>query len=135
VSLESLKDASVKKVALGEPKSVPVGKYADEALKSFGISDAISKKAVYGKSVKEVLTWVETGNVDAGIVYYSDAKGNDKVRIAEVIDEKYHSKVIFPMAMISGSENKDAAKSFMEFLKSPTSRNVFEGYGFTFIGK
>ena len=126
-----------KKIGLGEPNSVPVGQYAQEVLKNLGLLDSIKagEKAVYGKDVKEVLTWVETGNVDAGIVYETDAKISDKVKVAAKAPDGSVSPVYYPAAVIKASKNVDAAKNFTEFIYSGKAKPVFEKYGFVFMAK
>lgn len=134
-TFEDLTGEKVQKVALGEPKSVPAGKYGAEALTKMNLLDAVSPKAVYGKDVKEVLTWVETGNADAGIVYKTDAKVSSKVKIVSEIPEEYHTPIVYPAAVIKSSKNEAAAKEFINFLCSSEAKPIFEKYGFTFLGK
>lgn len=122
----------VKKVALGEPKSVPAGQYAEEVLTSLKIYDKVKSKAVFGKDVKEVLTWVETKNADAGIVYETDAKLSDKVKIVTTAPSNTHKPVVYPVAVIKSSKNADAAKDFLNFVVSDKGKAVFEKYGFKF---
>lgn len=123
----------VKKIGLGEPKSVPVGQYAEEVLTKLDLLAAITPKVVYGKDVKEVLTWVETGNADAGIVYATDAKGSDKVKIAARVPEGSHKPVYYPAAVVKASKNADAAKDFVHFLYGSKAKPIFEKYGFVFL--
>lgn len=132
---KSLAGYSVKKLALGEPKSVPAGQYAEEVLKKVNIMDQIKSKIVYGNDVKQVLAWVKTGNADAGIVYETDAKASDRVRIAATAPEDSHEPVVYPAAVIKTSKNTDAAMEFMKFLTGEKAKTVFEKYGFSFIGK
>lgn len=120
----------VKKVALGEPKSVPVGQYSQDILNSLKIMDKVQPKAVLAKDVKEVLTWVETKNVDAGIVYETDAKVSDKVKIVATAPANTHKPVLYPVAVIKNSKNVDAAKDFLNFIASDKGKAVFEKYGF-----
>lgn len=120
----------VKKVALGEPKSVPVGQYSQDVLNSLKIMDKVQPKAVLAKDVKEVLTWVETKNVDAGIVYETDAKVSDKVKIVATAPANTHKPVLYPVAVIKNSKNVDAAKDFLNFIASDKGKAVFEKYGF-----
>lgn len=120
----------VKKVALGEPKSVPVGQYSQDVLTSLKIMDKVQPKAVFGKDVKEVLTWVETGNVDAGIVYETDAKISSKVKIVAAAPKDSHKPVVYPVALIKASKNADAAKDFLKFMSEDKAKAVFEKYGF-----
>ena len=132
---KDLIDESVGKIALGEPTSVPAGQYAEEVFTNIGILDGVKAKAVYAKDVKEVLTWVESGNVDAGVVYGSDAKTSDKVKVIATATEESHSPVQYPAAVIAASKNKDEATKFLKFLCSDKAKDIFEKDGFTFIGK
>ncbi|WP_333617100.1 molybdate ABC transporter substrate-binding protein, partial [Acinetobacter variabilis] len=120
---------SVKKVALGETKSVPVGQYSEEALKKLGIFDKIQGKTVYAKDVKEVLAWVETGNADVGMVYATDAKVSDKVKVVKEAEEGSYTKAIYPVAVLKDSKNVDAAKAFVDFISSDSGKAIFEKYG------
>jgi len=125
----------VKKIALGEPKSVPAGQYGEQALTKLNILDTIKSKVVYAKDVKEVLTWVETGNADAGIVYATDAKTSDKVKVAATAAAGSYTPVVYPGAVIKASKNVDASKDFVNFLYSDKAKPVFEKYGFVFMPK
>lgn len=127
----------VKKIGLGEPKSVPVGQYAEELLTKLNLLDSIKsqEKVVYGKNVKEVLTWVETGNADAGIVYETDALVSDKVKVAARAPDGLIKPVYYPAAVIGASKHTDAAKAFTSFLYSASAKPVFEKYGFLFLLK
>ncbi len=117
-------------IALGEPNSVPVGKYAQEVLSSFKIADKVNSKAVYAKDVRQVLSYVATGNVDAGIVYRTDAELSDTVQIVATAPENTSSPVIYPIAAIKDSDHPEAAKELIEFLSTPEVQAVFEKYGF-----
>jgi molybdate transport system substrate-binding protein len=130
-SFRDLTHANVKKVALGEPTVVPAGQYAKEVLTNLGIYDAVNSKAVLAKDVRQVLTYVETGNVDAGIVYATDALSSSKVKVVAQAPDKSHSPVIYPVAAIKSSKNPAAARAFTSFLSGPQARAVFEKYGFT----
>ncbi|MCT8975649.1 molybdate ABC transporter substrate-binding protein [Clostridium sp. CX1] len=120
----------VKKVALGEPKSVPVGQYSQEILTSLKISDKVQPKSIFAKDVKEVLTWVETGNVDAGLVYLTDAKVSDKVKVAATAPESSHKPVVYPVGVVKASKNIETAKDFVKFMEGDEAKAVFEKYGF-----
>jgi len=121
----------IKKIALGEPKSVPAGKYAEEVLTSQKILAPVKAKTVYAKDVRQVLNYVESGNADAGIVYLSDAKSSDQVKIVVQAPEKSHSPVVYPIAVLKSSKNVDAAKDFVQFLSANQAKTVFEKQGFT----
>jgi molybdate transport system substrate-binding protein len=120
----------INKIALGEPKSVPAGKYAEEVLKFYKVLDQIKSKIVYAKDVRQVLTYVETENVNAGLVYITDAKTSQKVRIAAIAPKESHSPIVYPLAILKESKNPAAAKAFDQFLKHNQSKTIFKKYGF-----
>lgn len=133
IAITSFKDLTsdkAKKIALGEPKSVPAGQYAVEVFTKLGILDKVKAKAVYGKDVKEVLSWVETGNADAGAVYATDAKASTKVKVVETAASDLHSLIVYPEAVIKDSKNIDAAKAFLNYLSDDKAKVIFEKYGF-----
>jgi len=129
-NFKDLTSARVPKIALGEPKSVPAGKYAQEVLTFYNIFTQITPKIIYAKDVRQVLTYVETGNVDAGIVYLTDAKVSD-VKIVAIAPASSHSPVVYPVAVIKASKNINAAKKFVQFLSTKPASDVFKKYGFT----
>ena len=129
-SFYSLKDAKVKKIAIGEPRSVPAGQYAQQVLEKLKIWSEIKSKLVFANNVRQVLASVESGNSDAGLVYITDAKISDKVKVVVTADEKYHSPIIYPLAVVKRSKNIDAAKEFSQFLSSNQAKTVFKKYGF-----
>lgn len=122
---------SAQTIALGDPESVPAGQYAKEALTTLGLWEQAEAKASFGTNVTEVLNWVAEGSADAGIVYATDAATSDKVTVvAEAPEGSLSQKVIYPVAVVSASEKKDAAEKFVEFLQSEEAIAVFEQYGF-----
>lgn len=129
-SFQDLTRPNVKQVALGEPTTVPAGQYAKEVLMNLGIYDAVSAKAILAKDVRQVLTYVETGNVDAGIVYSTDALSSSEVKVVAWAPEKSHAPVVYPVAVIRDSKNPSAAKQFAAFLSSPRAAAIFQKYGF-----
>ena len=120
-------------IALAEPKSVPAGRYAQEVLTSFKIADQVNSKAVYGKDVRQVLNYVATGNVDAGIVYRTDAQVSNHVKIVAIAPETSHSPIIYPTAVIKDSDNPKAATELIEFLATPKAQAIFKEYGFVSV--
>lgn len=132
-SIKSFKDlakSEVKKVALGEPKSVPVGQYSEGVFKNLGILDKIKKKANYGSDVRQVLTWVESGEVDCGVVYMTDAKISDKVKVVCEAPKKAADAVIYPVAVLKDSKHSKEAQKFVDYLKTDEILKLFESYGF-----
>jgi molybdate transport system substrate-binding protein len=130
-TFEDISTDKVKKIALGEPESVPVGQYSEEVFDALNIKDQAVAKAVYGTDVRQVLSWVETGEVECGIVYATDAATTDKVEVVTEAPEDSHKPVIYPAALIKDSKNKEAAKSFLDFLSTKEAQEVFEKYGFS----
>lgn len=129
-SFYNLTGNNIKKIALGEPRSVPAGQYGEEVLKKLGIFEKVKSKFVYANNVRQVLAAVESGNADAGLVYRTDAKISDKVKIVVAADEKYHSPITYPMAVLKSSKNVAAAKDFVQFLRSEQAKGILTKYGF-----
>jgi len=129
-SFADLKRDRITKIALGEPKSVPAGKYAQEVLSYFKILETTKSKFVFAKDVRQVLSYVETENVDAGIVYATDAKQSSLVKIVAIAPVQSHSPVIYPVAVIQNSKNVAQARSFTGFLLSIEANNIYIKYGF-----
>ncbi|WP_459476384.1 molybdate ABC transporter substrate-binding protein [Clostridium saccharoperbutylacetonicum] len=128
--LADLNTDKVKKIAVGEPKSVPAGQYADEVFTKLGIKDAITSKLVFAKDVKEVLAWSTSGNADIGFVYKSDALSSKDAKIIETVPEDKHSPITYPIGVIKASKNADTAKAFEDFLFTDTCKKIFEKYGY-----
>ncbi|SFM06437.1 molybdate ABC transporter substrate-binding protein [Pelosinus propionicus] len=128
---EDLTKDEVQKISIGETASVPAGQYAQEVLKKLGIWDKIQSKAVLAKDVRTVLTYVETGNVEAGIVYKTDAASSEKVKIAATAPEGSHQPIVYPVAVLTGTKQEKAATDFLAYLSTPESKAIFEKYGFT----
>jgi len=121
----------IQHIALGEPKGVPVGQYTEEILTKLGILDAVKAKAVYGSDVRQVLSWVETGETDCGVVYATDAAvAGDKVKVIAKAPAESHKPVIYPVAIIKESKNMEADKDFLNFVVSDKGKAAFEKYGF-----
>ncbi|WP_371718442.1 molybdate ABC transporter substrate-binding protein [Anabaena sp. UHCC 0204] len=129
-SFYNLRDAKIKKIVIGEPRSVPAGQYAKQVLEKLKIWENVKPKLVFANNVRQVLASVETGNADAGLVYITDAKISNQVKIVVAADEKYHSPIIYPLAVVKRSKNIDAAKNFSQFLSSEQAKKVFKKYGF-----
>lgn len=125
-------DAIVKaeRISIGTPSAVPAGKYAQETLEGIGVWEDVESKVVYAKDVRQVLTYVETGNVDAGIVYKTDALVSDKVKVAATADETMHTPVIYPAGIVKNSAYIEEAQLFYSYVQEEESIKIFEKYGF-----
>ena len=124
----------VSKIAIGDPESVPAGEYAKEVLEALKLYDRIKPKLVFAKDVRQVLSYVETGNVDAGIVYATDAQLSDRVKAIAVAQKEHHSPIFYPVAVVKDSKQQEAAKVFVRFLSSPEAKAAFDQYGFKMAG-
>jgi molybdate transport system substrate-binding protein len=133
-SFQDLTKPAVKVIAIGEPQTVPAGEYAKEILTHIGIYDRVKPKLVLAKDVRQVLTYLETGNADAGIVYATDARASKKVSVVSIAPEDSHSPVIYPAAVIKTSKNSEAAKTFLDFLGGSKAQAIFQKYGFVRAG-
>jgi len=127
---EGLTNSSVRVIALGDP-SVPAGQYGRQTLAALHLLDKLNSKIVLAKDVRQVLTYVETGNADAGLVYATDAQASGKVRVVATGDESAHDPIIYPVAVVKGSHSEEAAQKFLEFLGNPATLAIFRSHGFS----
>lgn len=134
--INSFDDAAtdkIRQIALGEPGSVPVGQYAEEVFSALGILDAVKAKAVYAKDVRQALAYVEQGEVDAGVVYATDAAISQKITIAALAPAGSHAPVLYPAALVNTGQQPKAAAAFLEWLGSPQAGAIFVKYGFSLV--
>jgi molybdate transport system substrate-binding protein len=125
-----LAEPRVQRVAIGAPASVPAGAYADEVLRSLGIAASVLPKALRGQNVRQVLTYVEMGEVQAGIVYRTDAAASDRVSIVATAPPGTHSPITYPLAVVAGSDRADAALDLARFILGPRGQAVLARFGF-----
>lgn len=129
-SFADLTRPAVFKVAIGHPDTVPAGAYAKELLNAKGLWSGLQDKLLLAKDVRQVLTYVETGNVSAGIVYESDALSSEKVSLAAVASPGDHSPVTYPYAVLKNTRHAEEAQALYDWLKSPEAMNLFTEHGF-----
>jgi len=118
------------KISMGDPDHVPAGIYGKQALITLGAWDEIASKVVRAKDVRTALVFVERGEVPLGLVYTTDAAITAKVRVAGVFPEDSHPPITYQAAIVKGNSTQTAL-AFLEFLKSPDARQVFEKFGFS----
>jgi molybdate transport system substrate-binding protein len=136
LSLSSPRDllkADVKRIALAEPSSVPVGVYSKKYLADAGFWNNVEAKVVPVQDVRATLASVESGNVEAGFVYKTDAAMSTKVKIVYEVPADKGPKIIYPVAIVKESKHKDAARDFMNYVQSTAARNVFKRLGFVVL--
>ncbi len=132
-SFDDIGADKVKKLAIGN-SDVPVGQYAQEILTNMGIFDQIQDKVTYGSNVKEVTTWVDENTVDCGIVYATDAYSAGLQVIAEAPEGTLKTPVVYPAAVLKTAGNPEAAKAFLDFLKTEACADIFRKVGFSIPG-
>ena len=132
-SPKDLLKPEVKRIALAEPSSVPVGVYSSKYLSDEGLWEKVKPKVVPVLDVRATLASVESGNVEAGFVYKTDAAISKKVKIVFEVPIDMGPKITYPVAIIKESKKKEAARNFMNFVISPASKRIFEKYGFVVL--
>ncbi|MFG6116297.1 molybdate ABC transporter substrate-binding protein [Halobacillus sp. MO56] len=130
IILEKLPTDAASQIAIGDPKSVPAGMYAKQALESLGLWEDIQGKLVYGKNAKQVAAYVESGNVDAGFVYQSDVVKSHKLRTADKINKAHHTAITYPAGIVKESQQKEAAEELLEYLHSDEAKQTIKEFGF-----
>lgn len=130
-SFEDLTKADVKKVTYGDPKTAPHGVAAEEIMTKLGIMDQVKPKVIYGSNVSAALEYVTKGEVDAGIIFATEAKtAGDKVKIVATSEPDWHSTIIYPMAVVSASADKALAQAFVDFVVGTEGQAILQEYGF-----
>lgn len=129
-NFQELITSEIKRIAIGDPNSVPAGNYGKSVLTSLGVYETLKPKFVFGKDVRQVLTYVETGNADAGLVYQTDAKSSQQVKVVAIAPTESHPPIVYPIALIEGTDHLRSAQQFLTFLKQPSIQAIFESYGF-----
>ncbi|MBD7983332.1 molybdate ABC transporter substrate-binding protein [Sporosarcina sp. Sa2YVA2] len=129
-SFEDIDPDNIGHFAVGEPESVPVGRYTKDVFDHLGMWNALKSHMVMGSDVRQVLTHVEMGNADLGVVYSSDAFISDKVKVLAEADPAWHAPIVYPGAVISEAKQPQAAQDFLDFLTSDEGKNVLKEYGF-----
>ena len=132
-SPKDLLKADIKRIALAEPSSVPVGVYTSKYLTDEGLWDQIKSKIVPVQDVRATLASVESGNVEAGFVYKTDAAISKKVKIVYEVPIDKGPKITYPVAIVKESKHKDAARDFMSYIQNAASKDVFKKYGFVIL--
>lgn len=132
---EGLTGKSVTKISIGIPETVPVGQYAKEVLINLKLWDKLQPKLVPAKDVRQVLTYVETGNVEAGLVYRSDALTGKDIKIVAAAAEDSHKPIVYPIAVIKSTKHPKETEEFAGFLFSDEAARVFVKHGFKVVKK
>ncbi|MBB4826021.1 molybdate transport system substrate-binding protein [Sporosarcina luteola] len=129
-SFEAIDPSKLQHLAIGEPDSVPAGRYSKQVLEEVGLWEPLQGKLVLGSDVRQVLTHVEMGNADFGMVYSSDAAISEKVKVLAIADDNWHSPIVYPGAVVEKTKHPDKAQVFLEFLAGEEGKTVLHKYGF-----
>ena len=129
-SATDLAGPSIRHVAVAEPQTVPAGIYAKEYLRKIKVWDRIADKLIPTDNVRAALAAVESGDVETGIVYRTDALISHAVKIAYEIPRGEGPKIVYPAAVLTGSTQRPAAQKFLSSLRSEPARAVFRRFGF-----
>lgn len=127
---EDLASPGIHRVALGDPKAVPIGVYARQFLERKGLWAAVSPKVVATESVRAALAAVESGNAEASIVYKTDALISNRVRTAYAVTQQEGPTIQYPAAVVKSAKNQPATRAFLQYLTSPDARKIFARHGF-----
>ena len=132
--VKDVQSLTVKKIAIGNPDSVPAGRYAKDSLNSVKLWEKLQPKYILANSVRQALDYVSRGEVDAGFVYRTDAlKAGDKVKI--ICNVEGHAPVLYPIAVGNTGKNHADGKKFIDFVVSKEGQDILHKYGFSPVKK
>jgi molybdate transport system substrate-binding protein len=135
-SFADLGSKEIKKIAMGDPKTVPAGRYAWEALEYYKIIPGIKEKLIFAENVRQVLDYVARGEVDAGLVYSTDVMTRAReVTVAATASAASHEPILYPFALIKGTKNEGPAKEFISLVISAEGTKILRKYGFLPVQK
>ncbi len=130
-SFADLGTEKIKRIAAGNPKTVPAGRYAAEVFDYYKLTSVIKDKLIYAENVRQVLDYVARSEVDAGVVYSTDATiRSGEVSVAAEAPESSHRPVVYPIAVVKDTRNEAAAKAFIDAVLSKEGIAVLKKYGF-----
>ena len=132
-SPKDLGGSEIRRIALGDPRAVPIGVYARRYLEKAGLWQAVAPKVVPTENVRGALAAVESGNADASIVYRTDALGSKRVAVAYVIPPSETPEIRYPVCLVKGTKDSTASRKFLRYLSGAEAVKIFEKHGFTVI--
>ncbi len=131
LKVKTLQDVlALDKIAIGSPKSVPAGEYAEKAFQKAGIDKQLEKKLVMAKDVRACLMYADNGEVAGAFVYRTDASMAKNVKILFTVPQEFYPRVTYPMGLTAAGSKKTEAVTFYKYLQTPEARKVLEKYGF-----
>lgn len=125
----------VQRLAVGNPKTVPAGQYTEQLLDHMNLRAGLQAKLVIAEDVRQVLDYVVRGEVDAGIVYATDARAaGERVRVVATAADDSHAPILYPVAVIKDSKQKEAAQEFVNLITGAEGQGILRKYGFASAG-
>jgi molybdate transport system substrate-binding protein len=130
-SFNDLRRGEFQKIAIGNPKTVPAGRYAEEALRHFNLWESLKEKLIFAENVRQVLDYVARNEVDAGLVYSTDALARSReVKVVMRLPEGSHRPVVYPIGVIKGTKEESLSKTFVDLVLSQDGQKILNKYGF-----
>jgi molybdate transport system substrate-binding protein len=131
-SFADLTRTDIKKIAVGNPKTVPAGQYTEQTLTRLKLLPDIQAKLIHAEDVRQVLDYVVRGEVDAGIVYSSDTVTvPNKIKLVARAADDTHDPVVYPIAIIKDSQRQESARKFIDLVLSSEGQSILAKHGFT----
>lgn len=121
------------KLAMGDVKAVPAGKYGKAALETLGVWASVEGKVAQAENVRAALKLVATGEAPYGIVYATDAVAEPGVKVVGIFPEDSHPPIVYPVGILAGTQNADAAAAYLKYLQGAKAKALFEQQGFTVL--
>lgn len=129
--VQDLTKTEVEKISIGNPDTVPAGKYAKEALTNAGLWDSVLSKTLLAENVKQALVYVETGEAEAGFVFSTDASSAKNDSIEVITSVPVTTPITYPIAIVSDTQHKEDSQLFIDFVSGEKGKSILEQYGFT----
>ena len=132
--INALADAGLKRIVMPDPEIAPAGNYTKTALENLGLWDSLLPQIIFANDVRATLSYVQTGNADAGFLYQTDAATADDIAALDIVPVDSYPDVVYPAAVVQGGKNNEGAREMLEFLKSEAGKEIFRRHGFTPLG-
>ena len=129
--ISELADADLNRVAMPDPEIAPAGNYARTALQNLGLWEQMLPRIVFANDVRATLSYVQTGNADAGFLYQTDAANAEDITVLDIVPTDSYPDVVYPAAVVRSTDNVQGAEAMLEFLQSDAGREIFRRHGFT----
>ena len=129
--ISELADADLNRVAMPDPEIAPAGNYARTALQNLGLWERMLPRIVFANDVRATLSYVQTGNADAGFLYQTDAANAEEITVLDIVPTDSYPDVVYPAAVVRSTDNVQGAEAMLEFLQSDAGKEIFRRHGFT----